>query len=64
MVRREARSLLIAVAHRSNPKPSRIFANSKLFSVFFSLHFLEMLFVVFSLVFAKRSFASVSNFAF
>ena len=45
---RETQNVLIAVGRRSNPRPSRIFANSKLISIFFLLHFLELLFVVFS----------------
>ena len=46
---RDTQNLLIAVGRRSNPRLSRIFANSKFFSIFL-LHFLELIFVVFSLV--------------
>ena len=57
----ETQSLLIAVDRRSSPRPSRFFAKSRLFFYFFLLRYLETLFVMFSLVFAKRSFASVSK---
>ena len=56
---RETQNLLIPVGRRSNPRTSRIVANSRLISIFFLLLFLELLSVLFSLVFAKRSFPSV-----
>ena len=52
---RETQKLLIAVGRRSNLRPSRI----RGLLHFFLLHFVELFFVVFSLVFAKRSFALV-----
>ena len=55
---REIQNLLITSGRRSNPKPSRNFAKSRLVSVFL-LALLELLFAVFSLKFAKRSFASM-----
>ena len=60
---RETQNLYTAVGGRSNPIPGRIFffTNSRL--IFTLLHFLELLFVVFSLVFAKRVFASVFNYS-
>ena len=51
----ETQNLLIAVGHRSNPRPIRISANSRL-SFFFLLLFLELLSVVFLLMFAKLRF--------
>ena len=41
---------------------SQIFTNTKLISNIFILHFIELFFVMFSLVFAKPSFASVEIF--
>ena len=61
MVRKEIQNLLNAEGRRSNPRARRIVTNSRLISVFFLLPFLELLFVVFSLVFEKRSLASVSH---
>ena len=55
---RETQYLMVSIVHRSNPRPSRIFANSRLISIFY-LFTIELLYVVFSLVFAKQSFASV-----
>ena len=53
---RETQNLLSAIGRRSNLIPSRVFASSILISVF------SYCFFVFSLVFTKRSFASVFNF--
>ena len=55
---RETQNLLIAVGRRSNSRSSRFFLLIRGLVLFF-LHFLELLFVVFSLVFAKRILASV-----
>ena len=55
---RETQHHLIAVGRRSDRRRSRIFANSRPFS-FFSYCTLKLLFVVCSLVFAMRRFASV-----
>ena len=57
---RETRNLSIGVDCRLNPRPSRIFADSGRFSIFL-LIFIELLFLVFSLVFAKRRFTSALN---
>ena len=54
---RETQNLLIA---DSNPTRSRVFANSRHFATFF-FNSIELLSFVFSQVFAKHSFASVSN---
>ena len=43
---RETQNLVIALGRRSNPRTSRIFANSRSISIFFLLHLLEWLFVV------------------
>ena len=55
----ETQNILIAVGGRSKPRPSRVFANSMLISVFSYCIFLSCFLVVSSQVFAKRSFASL-----
>ena len=50
---RKTQNLLIAVGLKSNPRPSEAYF------YFILLHFLELFFVVFSLVFAMRSFDSM-----